>query len=79
MHAYLNMADCSEEVTSMSNESYNSEIVPNTNVKTPVWKNFWFPGNREGAPRTKGKVVCRHCTKEMPYMNTTTNLCVHLE
>jgi len=54
--AYLNMADCSEEVTSMSNESYNSEIVPNTNVKTPVWKNFWFPGNRE-EPKEKLFVV----------------------
>jgi len=67
---HLNMADNSEEVESTSNESYNSEIVPNTNAKTPVWKNFRFPGNG-GAPRTNGKVVCRHCRRKMPYKNTT--------
>ena len=55
------------------------EIVSNTNAKTPVWKNFVFPGNGEGAPTTKGKIVCRLCRKEMPYKNNTTNLYVHLE
>ena len=73
------MADNSEEVESTSNKSHNSEVVPTTNVKTPVCKHFGFPGNGEGVPSTKGKVVCRRCRKEMPYKNSTTNLYVHLE
>ena len=61
------------------NESQGNEIVSNPSAKTPVWKHFGFPRNGKGAPRTKGKVVCRHCQKEMPYKNNTTNLYVHLE
>ena len=30
-------------------------------------------------PKTKGKVVCRSCRKEIPYKNNTTNLYVQLE
>ena len=54
-------------------------VVPNLNAKTPVWKLFGFPGNGQGVPKTKGKVVCRRCRKEMPYKNNTTNLYTHLE
>ena len=60
-------------------DSQGDEIVSNPGAKTPVWKLFGFPGNGNGAPRTKGKVVCRLCRKEMPYKNNTTNLYVHLE
>ena len=60
-------------------DSQGDEIVSNIGAKTPVWKHFGFPGIGNGAPRTKGKVVCRLCQKEMPYKNNTTNLYVHLE
>ena len=42
-------------------DSQGDEIVSNPGAKTPVWKLFGFPGNGNGAPRTKGKVVCRLC------------------
>ena len=60
-------------------DSQGNEIVSNSGAKTPVWKLFGFPGNGNRAPRTKRKVVCHLCRKEMPYKNNTTNLYVHLE
>ena len=60
-------------------DSQGDEIVSNSGAKTPIWKLFGFPGNGNGAPRNKGKVVCRFCQKEMPYKNNTTDLYVHLE
>ena len=55
------------------------EIVSNPGSKTPVWKLFGFPGNGKWAPRTKRKVVCRLCQKELPYKINTTDLYVHLK
>ena len=53
-------------------DSQGNKIVSNPGAKTPVWKLFGVPGNGNGAPRIKGKVVCRLCRKEMPYKNNTT-------
>ena len=71
---------CVETVSDgLASYDQNDEIVPNPNAKTPVWKLFGFPGNGQGVSKTKGKVVCRRCRKEIPYKNYTTNLYVHLE
>ena len=54
-------------------------IIPNPTAKTDVWEHFGYPGNESGSIATKSRIICRHCKKNMPYKNNTTNLYVHLD
>ena len=54
-------------------------IIPNATAKTEVWEHFGYPGNESGGIASKSRVFVATAKKNMPYMNNTTNLYVHLD
>ncbi|XP_055299760.1 uncharacterized protein LOC129567157 [Sitodiplosis mosellana] len=56
---------------------FSSIVVPST-MRSPLWKYFGFPADKNQQILTKNRIVCSICHSYIAYNKNTTNLSTHL-
>ncbi|XP_031623545.1 uncharacterized protein LOC116340929 [Contarinia nasturtii] len=55
-----------------------SNIVVPSSMRSPLWKHFGFPADRDKTIITKNRIICGICRIMLAYNKNTTNLSTHL-
>lgn len=57
---------------------FNTIVVPSS-MRSPLWKYFGFPANKDREIITKNRIICVLCKISLSYNKNTTNLSTHLK